>query len=152
MSTCLRASVAVLTASTLSACYEYVPMQTSSVAHPRVEVLVTDRGRVELAAQLGQGVLSFEGTLDGQRDSLYVVRVAEVTYINRQSNRWAGEPITVSQGAIRDIRVRQLSKGRTIAVVAASVGAGIVFAVSRGLFGGGTIDSNPNGTPPVQGQ
>ena len=78
--TCLRVFAAVLTATGLSACYEYVPMQTTSAPNPRVEVLVTDRGRVELQPQLGQGVLSFEGTLDGRQDSSYVVHVAEVTH------------------------------------------------------------------------
>ena len=104
----------------LSSCYEYVPMQTATIAQPRVEVLVTDRGRVDLVSQLGQGVLSFEGTLDGRRDSMYVVRVAEVTYINRQTSRWSGESITVSPDAVRDIRVRRLSRARTFAVVAGS--------------------------------
>ncbi len=151
-STFSRTIVAAVTAFGLSGCYEYVPMQSTTAASPRVEVLVTDRGRVELTPQLGQGVLSFEGTLDRRSDSSYVVRVAEVTYINRQTNRWSGEPITVSQGAVRDIRVRRLSKLRTFAVVAGSVGAGIVFVVSRGLFGGGSIDSDPNPPPPPNGQ
>jgi hypothetical protein len=136
----------------LSACYQYVPMQSSTAPNPRVEVLVTDRGRVELQPQLGQSVLSFEGTLDGRKDSSYVLRVAEVTYINRQTSRWSGEAITVSQEAVRDIRVRRLSRKKTFAVIAGSVGAGIAFVLSRGLFGGGSIDSDPNPNPPPNGQ
>ena len=147
-----RVIVALLAAFGLSGCYEYAPMQSAAAANPRVEILVTDRGRVELMPQLGQGVLSFEATLDGRRDSSYVMRVAEVTYINRQTNRWSGEPITVSQEAIRDMRVRRLSKKRTFAVIAGSVGAGLVFVVSRGLFGGGSIDSDPTPPPPPNGQ
>jgi hypothetical protein len=142
----------VLAAFGLSACYEYVPMQSAPAPNPRVEVLVTDRGRVELLPQLGQGVLSFEGMLDGRRDSSYIVRVAEVTYINRQTNRWSGESITVSQDAVRDIRVRRLSRTRTFAVVAGAIGAGLTFVVTRGLFGGGNIGSDPNPNPPPQGQ
>jgi hypothetical protein len=136
----------------LSACYEYVPMQVASTPNPRVEILVTDRGRVELLPQLGQGVLSFEGTLDGRQDSSYVVHVAEVTYINRQTNRWSGEAITVSREAVRDMRVRRLSRVRTFGVVAGAVGAGLVFVVSRGLFGGGNLGSDPTGNPPPNGQ
>lgn len=136
----------------LSGCYEYVPMQSTSISSPRVEVLVSDRGRVELQPQLGQGVVSFEGMLDRRSDSSYVLRVAEVTYINRQTNRWSGEPITVSQSAVRDIRVRRLSKRRTFLAIAGSFGAGVVFVVSRGLFGGGTIDSDPTPPPPPNGQ
>lgn len=139
-------------ATLLSGCYEYAPMQMASTPNPRVEVLVTDRGRVELLPQLGQGVLSFEGTLDGRRDSAYVVRVAEVTYISRQTNRWSGESITVSQEAVRDIRVRRLSKVRTFSVVAGSIGAGLVFVVSRALFGGGNLGSDPTPPPPPVGQ
>jgi hypothetical protein len=135
-----------------SGCYRYVPMQRSGAPNPRVEVLVTDRGRVELMPQLGQDVLSFEGILDGRKDSSYVLRVAEVTYINRQTNRWSGEPITVSPEAVRDIRVRQLSRRKTFTVIASSIGAGIAFIVSRGLFGGGSIDSDPNPQPPPNGQ
>ncbi len=150
--TCLRPFAALLAATGLSACYEYVPMQVNSVPNPRVEVMVTDRGRVELLPQLGQGVLSFEGTLDGRRDSSYVVHVAEVTYINRQTNRWSGESITVSQEAVRDMRVRRISRMRTFAVVAGSVGAGLVFVVSRGLFGGGNLGSDPTPPGPPNGQ
>ena len=150
--TCLRSFAAVLATTGLSACYEYVPMQVSSAPNPRVEVLVTDRGRVELMPQLGQGVLSFEGTLDGRRDSSYVVHVAEVTYINRQTNRWSGEAITVSREAVRDMRMRRLSRLRTFAVVAASIGTGLVFVVSRGLFGGGNLGSDPTPPPPPNGQ
>ena len=150
--TCLRVFAAVLTATGLSACYEYVPMQTTSAPNPRVEVLVTDRGRVELQPQLGQGVLSFEGTLDGRQDSSYVVHVAEVTYINRQTNRWSGESITVSPQAVRDMRVRRVSRLRTFAVVASTVGAGLVFVVTRGLFGGGNLGSDPTPPGPPNGQ
>ena len=150
--TCLRAFAVVLTATGLSACYEYVPMQTTSAPNARVEVLVTDRGRVELQPQLGQGVLSFEGTLDGRQDSSYVVHVAEVTYINRQTNRWSGESITVSPQAVRDMRVRRVSRVRTFVVVASSVGAGLVFVVTRGLFGGGNLGSDPTPPPPPNGQ
>ena len=150
--TCLRAFAVVLTATGLSACYEYVPMQTTSAPNARVEVLVTDRGRVELQPQLGQGVLSFEGTLDGRQDSSYVVHVAEVTYINRQTNRWSGESITVSPQAVRDMRVRRVSRVRTFAVVASSVGAGLVFVVTRGLFGGGNLGSDPTPPAPPNGQ
>lgn len=151
-STFPRVLVVLTAAFGLSACYEYVPMQSAATPNPRVEVLVTDRGRVELMPQLGQGVLSFEGILDGRRDSSYVMRVAEVTYINRQTNRWSGEPITVSQEAVRDMRVRRLSKKRTFVVIAGSVVAGVAFVVSRGLFGGGSIDSDPTPPPPPNGQ
>ncbi len=126
-------------------------MQSSTAPNPRVEVLVTDRGRVELLPQLGQGVLSFEGTLDGRQDSSYVVHVSEVTYINRQTNRWSGEAITVSQSAVRDMRVRRLSRIRTFAVAAGSVGAGLAFALTRGLLGIGDTGSGTTTQPP-QGQ
>ncbi len=140
-----------MTAGLLSGCYEYVPMQSASSASPRVEVLVTDRGRVELGPQLGQGVISFEGILDQHKDSSYTVRVAEVTYVNRQTNQWSGESITVGSSAVRDIRVRRLSRGRTFAVVLGAVGAGIAFVVTRSVLGGGSgADGGP--PPPVQGQ
>ena len=151
-STFLRVSTVVLAATGLSACYEYVPMQVATTANPRVEVLVTDRGRVELMPQLGQGVLSFEGTLDSRHDSSYVVRVAEVTYINRQTNRWSGESITVTQESVRDIRVRGMSRTRTFAVIAGSVGVGLAFVLSRGLLGFGNGNSDPGNQGPPQGQ
>lgn len=152
VSTCLRVVAAILAASVLSACYEYVPMQRATTPNPRVEILVTDRGRVELQPQLGQGVLSFEGTLESRQDSSFVVHVAEVTYVNRQTNRWSGEPIIVSQEAVRDIRVRRLSRLRTFAVVAGSVGAGVLFIATRGLLGIGGGDSGSGPTPNPPGQ
>jgi hypothetical protein len=50
------------------------------------------------------------------------------------------------------MRVRQLSRAKTFAVVAGSVGAGIVFIASRGLFGGGNLGSDPTPPPPPNGQ
>lgn len=147
-----RVLVSMLATFGLSACYQYVPMSSASTPNQRVEVLVTDRGRVELLPQLGQGVLSFEGTLDGRSDSSYVMRVSEVTYINRQTSRWSGESITVSPAAVRDIRARTLSRARTFAAIAGSVGAGLAFVVSRGLFGGGNLGSDPGQPPPPNGQ
>ena len=152
MSASLRAFVSALTASLLSGCYEYVPMQSVSAASPRVEVLVTDRGRVELAPQLGPGVLSFEGILEQRKDSSYTVHVAEVTYLNRQTNQWSGESITVANSAVRDVRVRRLSRGRTFAVVAAAVGAGVVFVITRSVLGSGSGGDGSTPPPPVQGQ
>lgn len=149
---CLRTVVSVLAASSLSACYEYVPMQPASAPNPRVEVLVTDRGRVELAPQLGQGVLSFEGILETHKDSSYVLRVAEVTYVNHQTNVWGGESITVSDGAVRDIRVRRLSRGRTFAVALGSLGAALAFVITRSVLGGGSSDGTPGGNGPPNGQ
>ena len=146
-----RVAVALLTALGLSGCYEYVPMQRTMAPNPRVEVLVTDRGRLSLAPALGQDVLSFEGILDGRKDSAYVIRVAEVTYINRQTNRWSGEAITVLPDAVRDLRVRRLSKLRTFVVVAGTAGAGLLFIATRGLIGGGGGDDGKP-TPPVNGQ
>lgn len=147
----VRIAAVLLTAVGLSACYAYVPMQSGSTPNQRVELLVTDRGRVDLSPQLGQGVLSVEGTLDQQLDSSFVLKVAEVTYINRQTNRWSGEAITFSPSAVRDIRARKLSRKRTFLVLAGSVGAGLAFVLSRALFGGGSIDSDPN-KPPVVDQ
>lgn len=143
--------MAVLTAFGLSGCYEYVPMQRTTAPNPRVEVLVTDRGRVSLAPALGADVLSFEGILDGRTDSSYVIRVAEVTYINRQTNRWSGEAITVAPEAVRDLRVRRLSRLRTFVVVAGSAGAGLLFIATRGLIGGGGGDDGSK-PPPINGQ
>jgi hypothetical protein len=148
----LRVAGCALCVFGLTACYQYVPMQTTTAANPRVEVLVTDRGRVELQPQLGQGVLSFEGTLDGRQDSSLVVHVAEVTYLNRQTNRWSGEAVTLSQSAVRDIRIRRLSKRRTFAMVAGSIAAGLVFIVSRSLLGLGSSDSGGGPIPNPQDQ
>jgi len=61
-----------------------------------VQLVLNDKGRVEVGSQLGSGVDKIEGTLIGQDADTYTLSVAYVYQINGNSTKWAGEQVKVA--------------------------------------------------------
>jgi hypothetical protein len=79
-------------------------------------------------------------------DSAYSLKVVSVSYLNGQRNKWSGEPLVVSRGFVRDVKLRQFSKSRSALATAAVVGGSLLFIVTRSIIGGGSPGSgNENG-------
>ena len=109
---------------------------------------LNDRGRVALGDSVGEAVAQIEGALVSRRDSVFVVRVRAVEYLNGQRTRWTGEPLTVREEHLRDVYARRMSRGRT-AVVAGVVSSSVIaFILSRDLFGLGGGGREPGGGGP----
>lgn len=149
----VRACAIALLGMTGSACYVYRPVSGPAAAPGLpVAVEINDRGRVALADSLGGSVKRVEGTLQSATDSVVVVRVASVQFMNGQVSRWTNEPVTFRRDLFYDLRERRLSRSRTTLVTIGTVGAAVAFIISRNLFGFGHDQADPFKPPPGEGQ
>ncbi len=130
-------------------CYVYPAISTVPVPGTRLRFELNDRGRVGLGGSLGPSAERLEAVLQADMDSAYSVKMVSVSYLNGQSNRWTGEPLVVSKDYLRNVTVREFSKSRTILTAAAVLGGAVLLIATRGLFGSGTVDTDPpNPNPP----
>lgn len=128
-----------------SACYTNTPVVAAPVPGARLDLELNDRGRVGLGENVGPAAITVEGLLQSQTDSAYTIRVASVVYVNGQSNKWNGEPLTVQKDFVKDVSERRFSRGKSF-LAAGIVTAGVLaFALSRNLLGAGNADRDPPG-------
>lgn len=132
----------------IAGCYTYVPVQATAPAPgTEVSLSITDRGRVELAREMGSGVRRVQGRLMASTDSTIVLSVSAVEYLgNAAPVRWAGEAITLDRNVLADVSERRLSRSRSwlAAGLVAAVAAGLSTLVIAG-FGGDGGDTRPPG-------
>lgn len=130
-----------------SACYTYQPIVGPATPGTRVAVELTDRGRAALVDSLGGFVQKVEGTVQTATDSLLVLRVASVEFLNGRTSRWTNEPVPILRDYIGRVDERRFSRGRTVLVSGGLVGALVAFITSQDLIGGGN-SSRPTEPPP----
>jgi hypothetical protein len=78
---------------------------------------------------------------------MYVLRVSSVTYLNGQSNKWSGEPLTVPASLVSRARLREFSRSRTTAV---GLGIAAVLAavfLKADFFGSSGPEKDPGTVP-----
>lgn len=131
-----------------SGCYVNRPLNAAPEPGTNVVLAVNDRGRVALADSVGEAVAQIEGALVSRRDSVYVVRVRAVEFLNGQRHRWTGEPLTIREEHLRDVHARRMSRGRTAVVAGVISSSVIAFILSRDLFGTGAGGREPGGGGP----
>ena len=129
-------------------CYVNRPLAASPEPGTNVLIALNDRGRVALADSIGEAASEIEGALVSRQDSLYVIRVRAVEYLNGQRQRWTGEPLSVKEEHVRDVHARRMSRGRTAVVAGAISSSVIAFILSRDLFGLGGGGREPGGGGP----
>lgn len=134
--------------SALAGCYATVPV--TSVPAPGETVLLdlTDRGRLQLGDQIGPSATRIEGIIEAPSDSVYLLRVSEVSYLNGQHNKWSGERLSVPSSLVATAQTRSFSRARTTAVGGGIVGAVILLFVHTNFFGRSTGDKQ---SPPPPG-
>lgn len=135
----------------LSACYSAVPVETVTAPGSTLLLDLNDRGRVALGDSIGPSAARIEGVLATRSDSNYVLRVSSVQYLNGQSNRWSGEPLTIPADLVGRARERRFSRARTYGLAAGIVATIVAVVTSTDLFGTGGLGRNPD-PPPGQGQ
>jgi hypothetical protein len=99
---------------------------------------ITDAGRVALGGSMGPEIAQIEGRLIGRDSNEYVLSVSMVHLLRGGEQIWTGERIRVRTEHVAMVRERKLSKGRTAAMAAVSIGviAAIVRqSVTGSLFG-----------------
>jgi hypothetical protein len=132
--------------SSIGGCYTYVPVQASQPAPgTEVSVSITDRGRVELAREMGAGVRRVQGKLTASTDSTIVVSVSSVQYVDAAAPvRWAGESITFDRNLLAEVTERRLSRGRSWAAAGiVAVAMAVVSTIAIGGFGDDPSDRRP---------
>ncbi len=128
----------------LSGCYTYVPSSRAPLIGERVGVSLNDRGRAELAAQVGEAVDRIGGAVLEQDTTGYVLAVYDVKSLrSAASAKWTGEKVRVAADQVAFISERQLNKGRT------AIAAGGAVAILITLFA--TVDVFGTGDPPIEG-
>lgn len=145
-----RAALAgALLVPTVTGCYTYRPIWTGEPAPGSVITFgLTDRGRVALSDRLGPGARNVTGLLASATDSVYVINVSRVTYIDGDRvAKWNGEPVDVSRQDVSGVAERQLSKSRSW--LAAGIVAG-ALGVATALVIKGTAGPDPS-TKPIGG-
>lgn len=133
-------------------CYTYQPfVQGGPQPGQRVALELTDQGRAALGDQLGPGVLSVEGTLQGMQSDQYVVGVSRVTTISTGTANWGGERVRIPVSDVARSQLRTLSRGRTVLLVGAVVAGLTAFILTRSLSGGGFLPSDTTSKQPQSG-
>ena len=143
----LRAALAgALLLPTLTGCYTYKPLWTGEPAPGSVITFgLTDRGRVALSDRLGPGAREVSGLLTRTTDSVYVISVNRVTYIDGDRvAKWNGEAVDVSKQDVTGVSERQLSKSRSW--LAAGIVAG-ALALATAVVIKGTAGPDPSTKP-----
>lgn len=143
-----RLAAALLVLLPGAGCYVNQPLAPAPEPGTNLLLELNDRGRVALADSVGESAAQIEGALVSRRDSVFVVRVRAVEYINGQRQRWTGEPLTIREEHLRDVHVRRMSRGRTAVVAGVISSSVIAFILSRDLFGLGGGGRDPSGGGP----
>ena len=98
---------------------------------------VTDAGRVELAATMGPEIDQIEGRLLNAANGEYIVSVSGVRFLRGGHQAWTGERVGIKKEYVARTYERRFSKGRTLALSAALVGAvALAFGTDLVSFGG----------------
>ena len=143
-----RLGVAAAALSATQACYNYVPLETTTPpVGERIAFEISDRGRVGLSNRFGPGLAQIEGTLVGNQGNDYVINVYRVSQISGSSAIWSGEETRLDREYVGQVRSRQLSKLRT-GLLIGGLAAGVALLTAQGLSG--TFSGAPDPAPPVQ--
>jgi len=108
---------------------------------------ITDVGRVGLGPSMGSEIAQVEGRLVSRENAEYLVSVTSVRFLRGGEQPWRGEQVRLKSEYVGSTYQKQFSKGRTIALSAAGVGAA-VFLLTRSLIGSARDEPS---TPPPEG-
>lgn len=115
------------------------------LAGTEVTLALSDRGRVALSERLGPGALSVRGRLASATDSMYVVNVTRVTYIEHgRVAKWNGEPVDISKNDIGGVAEHRLSRSRSWVAAGITIG---LLALATGIVINGTSGPDPQTKP-----
>jgi hypothetical protein len=136
----------------LAGCYASMPVNGPPAAGTTVVLDLNDRGRVALGEQVGPSATTIEGRVSSASDSVYSLRVASVSYLNGQSNRWSGESLAVPANLVSRATQRSFSRGRTTLLGVAAAATLAVLIKSTNLIGSASGGDKGNPPPPSGSQ
>jgi hypothetical protein len=133
--------------SPLAGCYTTRPVASAPAPGATVLLDLNDRARLDLGERIGPSAARIDGVVQSRNDTMYVLRVSSVTYLNGQSNKWSGEPLTVPASLVSRARLREFSRSRTTAV---GLGIAAVLAavfLKADFFGSSGPEKDPGTVP-----
>ena len=141
-----RTALVLSAISPLAGCYTMRPVTSVPAPGASVVLDLTDRARVDFGDRIGPSASRIEGIVQERNDTAYVLRVSSVAYLNGQSNKWSGEPLSVPTTAVAQARLREFSRSRTTAIgvgIAAALVALFTSTDFLGLGGPPAIEPEP---------
>jgi len=116
-------------------CYNLQPV----VGNPlplgtQVGLDINDAGRAVLGGSMGPEISLIEGRLVARDSVGYTLSVSQVHLFRGGEQVWSGERVVVKSEYVSSLRERKLSRGRTAAMVAASVGV-VALIVRQSIVG-----------------
>jgi hypothetical protein len=133
----------------LSACYTYVPVQTSPRVGAHVGIEVNDEGRMALRDRIGPGVVRLEGKVAAVEGDELVVDASSVTQIRGLPLPLDSMRLRLRQSFLDRVDERRLSRTRTWIVVGGATAVVTAFLASKGFSSRGTPPEEPPSGPPV---
>ena len=133
-----------------TACYSYVPVQSTPTAGSQVALEVTDEGRVALSEKIGPGVVRLEGTLAGVEGSDLLVDASAVKQVRGYISDLGGVRVRLPQQYVTKMDQRQFSRRRTLIVIGSVVATIAAFFIAKGVSGRSTPPEDDGGGGPDQ--
>jgi hypothetical protein len=106
---------------------------------------LTPAGQSAVAPMFGQRVVALEGRVVSRGDSLVRIAVTSVRRENGVSESWPSDQVTLPAGAVRSLRVRRLSVGRSVVLGGAAAVA--MFLVGRNIGSSAGDETGRAGEP-----
>lgn len=145
------AAAALASLAVANGCYSYLPAPAGPInPESTTRIYLTSNGSAGLTHVLGPDVLMVDGHVLAATDSTLRLSVTSLERVNRDPDRWAGEPVLIPRTYVDRLAIRQLDRTRT--AVAALVAVGGLLTL-RGLVGGNgdtVAGTTGSGTSPGQ--
>jgi len=124
----------------MTGCYTLQPAVVGAVpdAGTMVAFDLNDAGRLAMGGLMGPEIAQIEGRLIESNNGEHVVSVRAVRLLRGAVQIWSGETVRVKSEYVTSVSERRFSRGRTIALGAATIGGFTAFLVSRDLIGSGS--------------
>jgi hypothetical protein len=133
-----------------SGCYSYRALeQPAPVPGTHVAAQLTDAGSVEMASQIGPGIVSVRGDVVRSDSEALLLALSSVLGRNEQEVFWKGEQVRIPLSTVRQVEQRRFALGKTVMFAGAVVGGlfAAVKAFEPGDVGGGGGGGGGGGEP-----
>jgi hypothetical protein len=115
-----------------------------------VQLLVNDKGRLDVSQKLGSAVDKVEGVVTAQTSDSYTLAVSRVFQLGGASSKWNGESVTIAKDGINGYQIHSYSKTKTVALAVAITAAVVLILASVKLIGSGSDSGTTGGCPTCQ--
>jgi len=97
----------------LQGCYTTLPLeQGAPPTSVSVQLLMNDKGRLDVSQKLGSAVDKVEGVVTAQTSDSYTLAVSRVFQIGGAVSKWNGETVTISKDGTNGYQVHTYSKAK----------------------------------------